>query len=77
LPVALFSLLVIVFDPFSYFGIIKVIDNNIKDSIVVQVNPILNNLIKFEKAPSPYILLGDSRMKNMNIEKIRVVSGES
>jgi hypothetical protein len=45
--------------------------------VTEQVNPIFSNLIEFKKHPSPYILLGDSRMKNMDLQKIKTLSGES
>jgi hypothetical protein len=76
LPIAIMVAIVIFVDPFNYFEISGFFNQSKKDKIANQVNPILRTLIKFKKQPSPYILLGDSRMKNLNTEKVRSIAGE-
>ncbi len=62
IPVLLYVLVVIVIDPYNYFSISKgIVRNEIKRKISYEISNPLYELVEFEKAPSPYILLGSSQ----------------
>jgi hypothetical protein len=76
LPFLLFFLTIIFTDPYNYFGIFKVIPDNAKEKISYPINTILWKVIQFQRHPSENILLGDSRMHGMDVEKIKQITGE-
>lgn len=62
LPFGIYFAIIYTIDPFNYAGDNKVISDTVKQQYSGKINYALWELNAFRKRPSPYILLGDSRM---------------
>lgn len=69
IPVLLWIIALLIVDPFGYFNN-DVIKSKQKDYIAYNQNFILYDFIKYKKKPTPYILLGDSKIANLDTSKI-------
>lgn len=57
-------------DPFNFFSVEKNQQlQDRKENISLKTNPYLYKLIKFDRNPNPVIILGDSRMDDLNPEQ--------
>jgi len=77
IPFYLLILGVMLVDPYDFFGRSRLIHKDIKKEVSLYYNPVLWKTLQFGKSPMANILLGDSRMYNMDVDDIRSVSGAS
>lgn len=63
-------------DPFDFFGAPSFIPDEVKAPTASQLNPCLWKMKRFERAPSANILLGDSRMNAVSVERLKELTGE-
>jgi len=61
LPFAIYFVIVILVDPYSYIHANKIVDSNLKEEVAKKIEPHLYKIIDFENKPKRNILLGDSR----------------
>jgi hypothetical protein len=73
LPVLAVSAIALLIDPFGYFSRGARLDSD--RSIAQMLNPCMEKLIRFKRAPTPGILLGDSRMQSLNEYEIARLTG--
>lgn len=76
LPFTLYGLTVFVIDPFNYFNVSHVIRDDIKERISHPMNYRLWRMVEYRRRPVDNILLGDSRMMNLNTDQIENLTGE-
>jgi hypothetical protein len=76
LPFAVYSLAIIIIDPYNYFSHNNIINNRYKQDISFKMNYAMWKLLSYRHAPKPNILLGDSRMMALDPESIQEVSNE-
>jgi hypothetical protein len=67
LPVLLFILGIIAIDPFNFFGLPSVVSDAVKSRTSKPLNEVLWKMIDYAHHPSANILLGDSRMNNIDL----------
>ena len=72
----LLLLIVFLVDPFCYFKFNNLIPEERKKENSRRLNFALWDIIQYSKKPTRNILIGDSRMANMNTEVIKSISGK-
>jgi hypothetical protein len=75
IPYLIYSLIVVVVDPYNYFGLFKFTSNNEKALISKKINYALWHLIEYKNAPVENILIGDSRMSRLKSDLIEQITG--
>ena len=65
IPLVAWIIGLVIVDPFGYFNN-KLVKSKTKDYIAYNENFILYDIIQYKKKPTPYILLGDSKMANLD-----------
>lgn len=75
-PFLLYGITVVLFDPFNYFSSKSLMPEEIKNKTSYAANIFLWKLNEFRKSPCENILIGDSRMRNLNTKKIIRQSGK-
>ena len=73
-PFLLVAMLIIIIDPYNFWGVSKVISDDIKVKTSVALNPCLWRMIEYRRSPRPNILLGDSRMGALSQDEISRMS---
>jgi len=68
---------VVCVDPFNYFGISHIVDDKIKRETSLKLHPPLWKSVAFRRCPAPNILLGDSRMDRVQVDKVKRLTGEA
>jgi len=76
LPFGIYFALVILVDPFDYFGKTKLVSPETKEAISSRLNYALWKILRFRDDPIPNILLGDSRIANIDAQAVGKVTGE-
>lgn len=76
LPFGLFLLALMAVDPFNYFGISHVVDQEAKEKTAFRLHDTLRKGIEFERTPIPNILLGDSLMNMVRSEMVESTTQE-
>jgi hypothetical protein len=76
-PFGLCAAFVYMVDPYNYLGRQSVISNEVKLRTAYPLNYCLWKIPAFARNPSPYLLLGDSRMNAVRTERLREVTGDS
>lgn len=74
-PFICYSLIIVLIDPYNYFGVSSLIDKNIKRKYSNKLNYALWEVLRFNENPKENIFLGDSRMRGINTEKVNEVTG--
>ena len=74
LPLLLFGLGLIAIDPFNFFGLPSVISDAVKSRTSRPLNVVLWKMIDYSHHPNANILLGDSRMNNIDLDYLNRVS---
>jgi len=75
LPLFIWSLVIIVIDPFNYLNYSELIDNERKKANADKLNQLLYRTVDFINAPSSHLLIGDSRTKALPSELILEKTG--
>ena len=75
IPVLLWIVALLVVDPYGYYNT-NLVKSKTKDYIAYNQNFILYDFIKYKKKPTPYILLGDSKIANLDTTVINKVTGK-
>jgi len=75
IPILLCALFVLYIDPFNYFSLLTGIPEGIKKETVSNFNDVLWYTIDYAHAPSPGIIIGDSRSKRISVEHLREKTG--
>lgn len=75
-PFLLIVALVVVVDPYNYFGISHLVSDQIKESTAGKLHYALWKVQKFKRSPTSRLLLGDSRMAAVSTSEIRSVAGD-
>lgn len=70
IPLILWMVLVVLIDPFNYFGLSNYISDKIKQENVRPINNLLYRSFEFKHKPCPNILIGDSRTGQLPVEYI-------
>lgn len=65
IPFALYSLVIVIIDPFNYLDISDIVDDSKKWDISAEVQPHLYRMIAYEHNPRNNIALGDSRSNSL------------
>lgn len=68
--------MVVVVDPYEYFNLSSVVSREDKERISYKLNYALWKLIHYRRDPKPNILLGDSRMNQLPVNKIQKLTGQ-
>lgn len=76
LPLIFWAFLVILIDPFNYFGVSSLISKETKEQNSLQVNSLLYNVIDLQHAPVENLLIGDSRTGRLPLDEIQNISGK-
>lgn len=66
---------VVVIDPYNYFKT-NIVSKDTKARIAFPLNERLSKIIEYKQNPSPNILIGDSRIQNLNPVNIEKISGK-
>lgn len=77
LPFTVFFAAIATVDPFDYYNFFNAVPGEVKEGVSQKLNYTLWKIPHFKRNPSPHILLGDSRMHNLDAEKIEIFSGLS
>jgi hypothetical protein len=75
LPFVLYGLVIAAIDPYDYFGGPSPFSVESKRQVGLPLNYALWKVLDYRRAPTPNILLGDSRMMSMKPETIAEVAG--
>ena len=76
IPIVMWILTLFVVDPFNYFSVNKIIDEQTKLQSARKLNSLLYNTIAFKNNPTPNIIIGDSRIKRLPIKEIKNITGD-
>ena len=76
LPALAWICIVIVVDPFNYFNISNLISTNAKEKSAQQLNSLLYNTVNFKNNPTNSIIIGDSRIRKLPVERIKELTGD-
>ncbi len=75
LPLVVYAAAIAVIDPFDYFRLDREIPLKVKLETSVRLNPCLWKMIEFQRDPRPNLLLGDSRMAELQEDDVSRVAG--
>jgi hypothetical protein len=75
LPLIIWAIIVFFIDPFNYFRISNLINEDLKIKNARKVNQLLQKSIDFSQTPGQSILVGDSRTELLSVDQIESVSG--
>jgi hypothetical protein len=67
---------IVIIDPYNYFNN-HLVNQDIKNRIAFPLNERLSKIIEYKKTPSPNILIGDSRIQNINTDHVKAYTGAS
>lgn len=76
LPLLIWAFLMILIDPFNYFGLSSLISKETKEQNSLQVNPLLYYIIDLQHDPVENLLIGDSRTGRLPLDEIQNISGK-
>ena len=76
MPLIMWSVFVLLIDPFNYFDFMSLISRDIKERNSKKLNGILYNIIDYCHEPCENLIIGDSRIESLPINEIENVSGE-
>lgn len=76
IPFVLYGLLMILVDPYNYFNVCNIINDRVKLETAYKLDNCLWKLIEYKRKPISNILLGDSRLENIDVKEIEKITGE-
>jgi hypothetical protein len=68
--------LVLCIDPFNYFRVIDYVPISLKYDTVHSINPVLWDTIDYAHAPTPNIIIGDSRAQEISLDHLKYKTGK-
>lgn len=74
-PFIIYSFIIILIDPYNYFGISSIINDKLKHEYSSKLNYAIWEVMRFKENPKENIFLGDSRMLGINTKKVKEISG--
>lgn len=75
-PFILWTVVIIVVDPFDYFNMSHVFTERAKEETAAKVNSLTFNMLKEEHEPCENIIIGDSRAEALPLERIEQITGQ-
>ncbi len=75
LPIISWIIVVIIVDPFNYFNLSNKISEKSKLESAQNLNSLLYNVIYLKNNPTKNIIIGDSRIRKLPTDEIKVLSG--
>ena len=76
IPIFIWVLILLLVDPFNYFSNNNVVDEQTKHQSARKLNSLLYNTIAFKNNPTPNVIIGDSRIKRLQIKEIKNITGD-
>ena len=76
LPIIAWVCIVGTIDPFNYFNLTQTISRPSKEKSAKKLNSLLYNSLQFKNHPTTSIIIGDSRIRNLPIQKIKELTGD-
>ncbi|MBT3612127.1 MAG: hypothetical protein HN522_04210 [Flavobacteriales bacterium] len=76
LPIIAWICIVVAIDPFNYFNLTKIISQQSKEKSAQKLNSLLYNSLHFKNHPTTSIIIGDSRIRRLPIQKIKELTGD-
>ena len=76
LPIIAWVCIVGAIDPFNYFNLTQTISRPSKEKSAKKLNSLLYNSLQFKNHPTTSIIIGDSRIRNLPIQKIKELTGD-
>jgi len=76
LPIIAWVCIVVTVDPFSYFNLSKTISQQSKEKSAQKLNSLLYNSLQFKNHPTTSVIIGDSRIRRLPIERIKELTGD-
>ena len=77
LPIIAWICIVVTIDPFNYFNLTKTISQQSKEKSAQKFNSLLYNTLQFKNQPTTSIIIGDSRIRRLPIQKIKELTGDN
>jgi hypothetical protein len=75
IPAYFYAGLILLIDPYNYFGISSFIDDDLKARTTYMINPVLSNMIAYKNNPHPDVTISDSRFAHKDLEGIKKNTG--
>jgi hypothetical protein len=75
IPAYLYAAFIILVDPYNYFGISPLVENEIKERATYTINPVLGNMLAYKNNPVPSITISDSRFAHKDLKRIKNITG--
>lgn len=76
IPFLIYAALLVAVDPFNYFGVSPLIDDAHKRATASKIHYTLWKTIDFLRDPRPNLILGDSRMGQIQVPDVEKVTGD-
>ena len=77
IPIIAWICIVVTIDPFNYFNLTKTISQQSKEKSAQKLNSLLYNSLQFKNHPKTSIIIGDSRIRRLPIERIKELTGDN
>ena len=77
LPIIAWVCIVATIDPFNYFNLTKTVSQQSKEKSAQKLNSLLYNSLQFKNDPKTSIIIGDSRIRRLPIERIKELTGDN
>ena len=77
LPILVWICIVLIVDPFNYFGVSNLISEKAKEKSAQKLNSLLYNSVNFKNYPTNSVIIGDSRIRKLPNERIKELTGDS
>ena len=77
LPILVWICIVLIVDPFNYFGVSNLISEKAKEKSAQKLNSLLYNSVNFKNHPTNSVIIGDSRIRKLPNERIKELTGDS
>lgn len=83
IPVFIYALIILVVDPYNFFGVFHVISDKDKFTVIQRTDEssprgnILWKTVSFRRNPVANVIIGDSQGKDIDVDLIREITGET
>ena len=77
LPIIAWIIIVFTIDPFNYFNFSEAISQPSKEKSAQKLNSLLYNSIHFRNHPTPNVIIGDSRIRKLPVDRIKEITGDN
>lgn len=76
IPFLIYGALIVAVDPFNYFGVSSLIDDANKRTTASKLHYALWKTVDFLRDPKPNLILGDSRMGQIQVPDVEAATGD-